>query len=205
MSNVLIYQELQNVNEELAAQNENLRKAKVDAEVANRAKSVFLANMSHEIRTPLNAVIGFSELLATLVADTKQWSYLRSIQTAGKSLLTIINDILDLSKIEAGMLKIEYRSVNPNTIFKEPEQIFSLKVAESGLDFIIDVDGELPQALLLDETRLRQVLLNLVGNALKFTSVGYVKLSAKRYLYRDDPETADLVISVEDTGIGIPK
>ncbi|MDM8558438.1 ATP-binding protein [Candidatus Parabeggiatoa sp. HSG14] len=182
-----------------------LHKAKEVAESANRAKSEFLANMSHEIRTPMNAIMGFSELLSSLITDKKHKSYLSSIKTAGKSLLTLINDILDLSKIEAGRLDIQYETVNPQIIFNELQQIFTLKITEQNLEFIIDIDKELPLALLLDEMRLRQVLLNLVGNAIKFTEKGYIKLSAQKIPKIDDCNTVDLIISVTDTGIGIPE
>ncbi len=178
--------------------------AKEEAEKANRAKSEFLANMSHEIRTPLNAVIGFSELLGSLVADKKHKSYLTSIKTAGKSLLTLINDILDLSKIEAGKMEINYAKVNSFMIFNEIEQIFQAKAEEKNLRFIIDIDSELPRSLVLDETRLRQVLLNLVGNAVKFTHKGYIKLSARKKYKTSDRSKIDLIVSVEDSGIGIP-
>jgi len=203
---------------------EALKKAIESAEAANRAKSEFLANMSHEIRTPMNAVIGFSELLSSLTTDKQQKSYLDSIQTAGKSLLTLINDILDLSKIEAGRLDIQYEVVNPLLIFNELQQIFAIKIAEKNLEFIVDIDKQLPLALSLDEVRLRQVLLNLIGNAIKFTDKGYIKLTAKMspsqkataqnimegtakpiqsYLLTE--KVGDLILTVEDTGIGIPE
>ncbi|MBE9563068.1 MAG: response regulator, partial [Proteobacteria bacterium] len=180
-----------------------LKRAKEQAESANQAKSEFLANMSHEIRTPLNAVIGFSELLTSLVVDEKQKSYLHSIQTSGKTLLTLINDILDLSKIEAGRLDINYEIININRIFSELHQIFVIKLAEKNLEFIVDIDDNLPTALLFDEIRLRQVLLNLIGNAVKFTEIGHIKLASHK-IDKDDPNKIDLVISVTDTGIGIP-
>jgi PAS domain S-box-containing protein len=182
-----------------------LKNAKEVAESANRAKSEFLANMSHEIRTPLNAVIGFSELLSSIITDKKQKNYLDSIQTAGKSLLTLINDILDLSKIEAGRLDIQYESINPYIIFHELQQIFALKIAEKNLEFLVDIDPQLPNALLLDETRLRQVLLNLIGNAVKFTDTGYIKLTAQKIDQSNEQSKIDLIISVTDTGIGIPE
>jgi PAS domain S-box-containing protein len=209
-----------------------LKQAVESAESANRAKSEFLANMSHEIRTPMNAVIGFSELLSLLVTDKKQKSYLEAIKTAGRSLLTLINDILDLSKIEAGRLEIQYEAVNPYSIFNELKQIFALKMSEKKLQFVVDIDKDLPPVLILDEVRLRQVLLNLLGNAVKFTEKGCIKLSAQHIPSKSikvnqhtpnssiernqhtgvcdksdflDDSKVDLIISVEDTGIGIPE
>ena len=181
-----------------------LKQAKEEAESANRAKSEFLANMSHEIRTPMNAVIGFSELLSSQVTDKKQQSHLNAIKTAGNSLLTLINDILDLSKIEAGRLEIQYEVVNPYTIFNELKQIFALSIANKKLKFIVDIDDNLPLVLVLDETRLRQVLLNLIGNAIKFTETGYIKLSTQTIYKADDQKKVDFIIAVADTGIGIP-
>ncbi|MDM8565301.1 PAS domain S-box protein [Candidatus Halobeggiatoa sp. HSG11] len=178
--------------------------AKESADTANRAKSEFLANMSHEIRTPMNAVIGFSDILASQITDKKHKNYLDSIQTGGKALLTLINDILDLSKIEAGRLEIQYEPVNPQQIFTELQQIFSLKIAEKNLELIMEIDEDLPLALFLDETRLRQMLLNLIGNAIKFTDSGYIKLCASKKYTEDDHSKVDLVMAVEDSGIGVP-
>ena len=178
--------------------------AKEDAEEANKAKSRFLANISHEIRTPMNAVIGFTDLLNTLITDKKQKLYLESIKSSSKNLLTLINDILDMSKIEAGKMELQYGPVNLKLLFTEIKQIFSLKINQKKLEFLIKVDNDLPEVLMLSEIRLRQVLFNLIGNSLKFTEKGYVKLSAKKINHDKNENKIDLLISVEDTGIGIP-
>ena len=179
--------------------------AKEAADAANKAKSAFLANMSHEIRTPMNAVLGFTEILAGVITDAQQKQYLRSIQTSGKSLLTLINDILDLSKVEAGKLELEYTAVDPQGVFREMEQVFSQKMAEKDLDFSVEFGSELPQALILDEVRVRQVLINLIGNAVKFTNQGHVKLSVRNLHPEENRSKLDLLIEVEDTGKGIPQ
>ena len=176
-----------------------------EAELATRAKSAFLANMSHEIRTPMNAILGFTEILAGLVTDRQQQEYLRAVQSSGKSLLRLINDILDLSKVEAGKLELVYGAVNPRELFTEMEQIFSQKIAEKNLKLIIDIGPGLPPALLLDEVRLRQILVNLIGNAIKFTDQGHIRLSARSLYPEADHSTLDLVFEVEDTGMGIAK
>lgn len=196
---------IRDITEKKIAEDE-LKKAKIDAEAANRTKSEFLANMSHEIRTPLNAVLGITDLLFLQITDDIQRNYLDTIKSSSKTLLTLIDDILDLSKIEAGKLKFNFCYVNLESVIDEVENIFSLRAKEKGLIIKKEIDKSLPKSVYIDEIRIRQVLLNLVSNALKFTSKGYIKISAERTDKESDEgkiNTTNIRISVEDTGIGI--
>jgi signal transduction histidine kinase/DNA-binding LytR/AlgR family response regulator len=182
------------------------------AESASQAKSEFLANMSHEIRTPMNAVLGYTELLSSLLTDQNQKNYIDSIRSSGRSLLTLINDILDLSKIEAGKLELEFDYVDSRHFFNEFDKIFALKASEKGIKFLVEISSGTPAGIYVDEPRLRQIIFNLVGNAIKFTSKGHVKLKVRAenlqaIQYHDNKrdEFIDLHIEVEDTGIGISK
>ena len=155
-----------------------MKQAKETAESANAAKSEFLANMSHEIRTPMNAILGFSELLRTQMAASKDRNYLDAISSSGRTLLALINDILDLSKIEAGKLELQYEPVCVPRLVDEIQKLFSIKAGEKGIKLLAEIDPKLPRGLMLDEVRLRQVMFNVVGNALKFTEKGQVKIRA---------------------------
>ena len=185
---------------------EELKTAKHEAESANRMKSEFLANMSHEIRTPMNAIIGFTDLLDNSVTDSTGKSYLNSIKSGSKSLLTIINDILDLSKIEAGKLHIEVHNVHLESLLNEIQSIFGFKAKEKALHFELVIDPQVPEVLIIDEVRIRQILFNLLSNALKFTPEGGIDLRVRcRPTDEHDYSLLDLIIEVQDTGIGIPE
>jgi polar amino acid transport system substrate-binding protein/two-component system sensor histidine kinase EvgS len=184
---------------------EALQKAKEDAEYANRSKSEFLANMSHEIRTPMNAIIGFTELLNEQLHEPRLQSYVKTIQSAGNTLLMLINDILDLSKIEAGKMVIQNKPTNLFDLFQEVGAIFAMNIKNKGLELHIVLDEELPKSLLLDGVRLRQILFNLIGNAVKFTSHGSITLRLQTLDIEEHESKVDILISVEDTGMGIPE
>ena len=180
-----------------------LQHAIENAESANRAKSEFLANMSHEIRTPMNAILGFSELLKGMVRDERQQSYVQAITSSGRTLLALINDILDLSKIESGKLELEYDALDIRIVLRDVQHIFSQKAEQKDLALMLDIAPDVPNSLLLDEVRLRQILFNVVGNALKFTDQGHVKIRALVGGANPRQDTVELVFEVEDTGIGI--
>lgn len=180
-----------------------LQKAKSTAETATRSKSEFLANMSHEIRTPMNAILGFAQVLSETVKDEKSKNYLDAIKSSGNNLLMIINDILDLSKIEAGKLELKYEPVDLTALIEEIRNIFMLKTVEKGLRFMMYIDDRIPKKIILDQVRIRQILFNLLGNAIKFTESGYVNVTVKQRESKNKTGCIDLMIFVEDSGIGI--
>lgn len=176
-------------------------KQKQIADSANRAKSEFLANMSHEIRTPMNAILGFSEIMLNTIREQPYRGYLETIQKSGRTLLALINDILDLSKIEAGRIELQPEPVNISEIMNDIYQIFYEQAHSKHLEFELYVQENPPDNLYLDEVRLRQVLINLVGNAIKFTKQGGVYISL--YHQKIDNQHYNIKIDVRDTGIGI--
>ena len=184
---------------------DELRISKERAEEGNRIKSDFLANISHEVRTPMNSVLGYAQLLSQRLEDSVLRDYVSSIEKSGTMLLSLLNDILDMSKIEAGRLQLEYGRVAVTPFIEDIRQVFDFRVREKGLAFHVEILPSVPEVLLLDEVRTRQILLNLLGNAIKFTEEGEVRIRVTAEVSSDREDTVTLKIVVSDTGLGIPE
>jgi len=201
------------LEETVSQRTAELRVAKEDADIANRAKSTFLATMSHELRTPLNSILGYAQIVQRDPATTtQQVRGLKTIESSGTHLLSLINDVLDLSKVEAGVVELFPTEFHFPVFLHGIGEIVRVRAESKGIDFEISLSDDLPQYVHADERRLRQILLNLLGNAVKFTDSGRVRLQVAGLTLNDQPSTlrraqdklCNVLFEVEDTGVGIP-
>ena len=199
-SNIVLEERVKERTDEISHALKQVEEAKVKAESANKSKSHFLANMSHEIRTPMNAILGYTDLLFKELKEPKLKNYIETIKNSGQCLLALINDILDLSKVEAGKIELYLKPVNIEQTFKSAVEQFSDSAKKKKIEISLEQDKSIPNFLKLDEHRVRQILTNLIGNAVKFTQNGKIEVKISSY-----SKTKTLNFSVKDNGPGIPE
>jgi len=198
-----IIDEVEALIDYLSSKSEELEHAKINAETANKYKSEFLANISHEIRTPLNAILGFADHLFKIETDDSKKYYLNVIKNSGKTLIALVNDILDISKIESGKFEINLAPTNFPLLLQETSDLYSTKAFSKGLIFLNNYDPKIPQYLMLDDLRMRQILINLISNAIKFTDKGSIEITTKLLSFKPKEGKINFLLTVKDTGIGI--
>lgn len=191
------------LNNEINDLQRSLLKSKKDAEMANQAKTEFLTNMSHEIRNPLNGVIGFTDLLLKTKLDESQRTYIDIVFRSANSLLDLLNEVLDFSKIQSGKIELNLEKVDLHTLIEHATDLLKYKLIEKKLNLLIYVSPDLPKYIFVDSIRLRQILINLMSNASKFTDQGEIEIEAK--LIAIENKKAKIYFAVRDTGIGISK
>ena len=194
------------VHRDLALQKKIEKKLHQAVKIANansKAKSMFLATVSHEIRTPMSAILGFSEMLRMELKDAKLLQFVNYISTSGNSMMELIDDLLDITKIETGKFDFKYRPIFSRIFFTAFESFFQFSVGDKKIKFKVKVEPSLPEVLILAELRVKQVIVNLVSNAIKFTNEGFVKLNVS-HEKKENVNALDLIIKIADSGIGIP-